>query len=518
VALQASRITNAEAAATEVQAADFGGNIAQVGGGAMNFAAEAEAQRSLNAVTSALQSGRLSNAEAAARFTEMIPSLPEGKLRCSALLNRAHCAVALGEHTSALGDIDAILATRAADFDPSSWHKVWMSRGAIHRKLAQQSGDPSHYTKARADYEHVLGILPEHAEYVAKARRCLDQLDPLQQRSSPGKRRSSTSGPGVGADTFVTGAPGGARSGSSSQDSDGVKRPRLRLRQKSHELLVEARGADAHATEAVCGAIDANFAQRSLAELGRDCAAAGRALFSEGAVQERRGDGATDAAAAPPRLARGDASSPPQSSCRRIFEIKSPLGGPAEVVVLDAAGGAGASAGIGGSGFVAGGGPRNRVGACTCRLRGDCKHVAAALCAVARQAIAPEGMALGAPTCGDGGGAGGAQVVFLPAMPWRELEQIERRLEKRTVDELKHLLRLNCQLVGGTKAELLRRVSDGIANGALPPCPRCGGHLHPEAGGRFSCHKLNRDRESCGYEARGDEIERKPFKGADQLV
>merc|ERR1712066_800076 len=92
-------------------------------------------------------------------------------------------------------------------------------------------------------------------------------------------------------------------------------------------------------------------------------------------------------------------------------------------------------------------------------------------------------------------------------------DTLERKLERRTMEELKHSLRLNNQLLSGTKAELLRRVVDGVLHGALPLCPRCNGHLHPECDSRFRCRKLNRDREPYGYEVGRDEVVRKPYKG-----
>lgn len=50
--------------------------------------------------------------------------------------------------------------------------------------------------------------------------------------------------------------------------------------------------------------------------------------------------------------------------------------------------------------------------------------------------------------------------------------------QSSTVDALKAMLRSNRQPVSGVKAELVRRVSEGVVLGALPPCPQCfGGKL-----------------------------------------
>eukprot|EP00443_Scrippsiella_acuminata_P025922 CAMPEP_0115353464 /NCGR_PEP_ID=MMETSP0270-20121206/98052_1 /TAXON_ID=71861 /ORGANISM="Scrippsiella trochoidea, Strain CCMP3099" /LENGTH=67 /DNA_ID=CAMNT_0002775703 /DNA_START=33 /DNA_END=233 /DNA_ORIENTATION=- len=67
------------------------------------------------------------------------------------------------------------------------------------------------------------------------------------------------------------------------------------------------------------------------------------------------------------------------------------------------------------------------------------------------------------------------------------------------MEELKSLLKLNNMLLAGTKADLLRRVADGVIFGAVPQCPTCRGHLHledaPEGPGAvFRCRKTNRDR------------------------
>jgi len=101
-------------------------------------------------------------------------------------------------------------------------------------------------------------------------------------------------------------------------------------------------------------------------------------------------------------------------------------------------------------------------------------------------------------------------------------DDLERQLRRKTNDELKNYLRLNNQLLSGAKAELARRVADGAIFGALPQCPRCGGHLHPDGDYDLEpvvrCRKLNREREPCGYEASWQELEPRPFIGAEQLT
>merc|ERR1712157_525886 len=99
---------------------------------------------------------------------------------------------------------------------------------------------------------------------------------------------------------------------------------------------------------------------------------------------------------------------------------------------------------------------------------------------------------------------------------------LERKLENRTVDELKSYLRFNNQPIGGTKAELVCRVADGAIFGVLPLCPRCGGSLHQEAMGTpnvlYRCRKLNREHEPCGYVVGEEELVRTPFRGAEHLL
>lgn len=51
----------------------------------------------------------------------------------------------------------------------------------------------------------------------------------------------------------------------------------------------------------------------------------------------------------------------------------------------------------------------------------------------------------------------------------------ERRFGALTIAALKDACRLNGQLVGGTKPELVDRCVDGFCYGTLPRCPDCGG-------------------------------------------
>lgn len=524
--------------------------------------ADAEAHATLNSVTEELQKGRILHADASARFTALISTLPVGKLRCSALLNRAHCLVGMGQYSDALADIDSIISERTPGVDAYRWPKVWMSRGGIHRKLAQAAeaegkSSAELYARARADYERVLAIEPRHEDAISKARRCLEQLDVLERRSSdancgagcnasrtalqsPSRNAGRTSNAaamsplvddvaaGAAATAATTPPPGRSddpqrrssvtpdnmdtRVGLAAQPAAGdgsqepvIKRRRLG-RKSSHDgyPTPEAAGslaANSTAAHPVRQQADADFAQRGLRYLGRECAAAGRALFEDGAVLER--SSATSMAAAE----ANNLPSTPRGQSRRIFEIRSPMGDHVEVVTLDGGGIAGPTGSVDGM----------HLGECSCRLRGHCKHMAAVLCAVEREELRG----------GASGSSGGAAIALArPGDPSARIrrDSLERRLERKTMEELKSLLRANNQLLGGTKGELLRRVADGVIFGALPQCPTCKGHLHPEAltsgdsPGIFRCRKLNRDKEHCGYEVRAEDVLRRPFIGADQLA
>merc|ERR1712232_918632 len=99
-------------------------------------------------------------------------------------------------------------------------------------------------------------------------------------------------------------------------------------------------------------------------------------------------------------------------------------------------------------------------------------------------------------------------------------EALEKRLQARSVDELKMYLRHNNQVATGTKPELARRVADAAVFGALPACPSCGGHLHSHAGldsprAKYLCKRVTRKGRPCGYEACGVDLSRVPFTGVE---
>jgi hypothetical protein len=61
-----------------------------------------------------------------------------------------------------------------------------------------------------------------------------------------------------------------------------------------------------------------------------------------------------------------------------------------------------------------------------------------------------------------------------------EVSSLKQDLKNKTLKQLQSLLRINNQLLSGTKEELVERVFDRMTKGAVPKCPQCKiGHLHP---------------------------------------
>lgn len=451
--------TPEEPAVPEVSAAAASAAASATGGAAADVADETKdsdeaAFAMLNRATAQLQQNRLSHGEAAETFSELLAQLPPGRLRCSALLNRAHCYVGMGKLEAALADIETITQGGPTEdgFDPKQWHKVWMSRGGIRRKLAQLQGSEELYAQSKADYEYVLSIRPLNESYVTKARRCLQQL--AARESERGRSGRDSEG--------------------KAQASPSPKRRRLdasRSRSRSP--------APAPSTAAVEMAPETGrgpklpLGSKALQALPEDAVAAGRRLFWDGAVSSRP-------------------SGAPATSERR-YEVS--VQGVTEVVQLHAT-------------------ESSWSGSCSCRLSSHCKHVAAALCALEQE----EKTELPAEPLPSSGVA-----MQAPAACGFRLEQLARQLERKTNDELKNYLRLNQQLLSGAKVELAQRLAENAIFGALAPCPRCGGHLHPEEpllapNTTYFCKRQLRDREACGYEASGALVERRPFLGAEELL
>eukprot|EP00930_Biecheleria_cincta_P070120 TRINITY_DN57772_c0_g1_i1.p1 TRINITY_DN57772_c0_g1~~TRINITY_DN57772_c0_g1_i1.p1 ORF type:complete len:857 (-),score=126.39 TRINITY_DN57772_c0_g1_i1:478-3048(-) len=513
-----------------------------------------QAQGLLNATTADLQQNRVSHSDAAAIFTQLIQTLPSrSRLRCGALLNRAHCYVGIGKLDAALDDISEIIGqgdSESTVLDVNRWHKVWMSRGGILRKLAQASGDPVLYAKARADYEHVLSIEPPHEEYTNKARRCLQQLDASRfHPASSRPQRTPEILPQVATSRHHPGTPPDKRrrlDGSPSRSASPravVDRSPSPARPPNTVSTSPSRASTQQPSVSPSRALHRSAVQRALEAFGDDCFSAGRALLMEGAViaREPAGTPETAGASSATGLASGSVTTPmgPTSAdgSRRVYEVRTP-GGPSETVTLHM-GTAAAGGSTGSSKHLAVPEPRafasSFIGECSCRLRSHCKHVAAALCALATKDDREESptfanterasQTAGRDACEGSNliAVGAGSGVPFDAAAYRRCDLLVRHLERKTNEELKTYLRLNNQLLSGTKPELAQRVAEGAVFGALPPCPRCGGHMHPEdpaqaPGTRYFCKRQNKDREPCRYEVEGHELDRKPFLGCGQLL
>mmetsp|Transcript_18825 Transcript_18825/g.59197 ORF Transcript_18825/g.59197 Transcript_18825/m.59197 type:complete len:241 (+) Transcript_18825:54-776(+) len=90
---------------------------------------------------------------------------------------------------------------------------------------------------------------------------------------------------------------------------------------------------------------------------------------------------------------------------------------------------------------------------------------------------------------------------------------VVREMEALTAAKLKELLRLNDQVVTGTKAQLVARAADGKAFGALPRCPKCsGGRIRHEAG-VYKCPGYMDDEEFMPCDYQSEAVDRLPWKG-----
>eukprot|EP00743_Colponemidia_sp_Colp-15_P009138 GILK01009970.1.p1 GENE.GILK01009970.1~~GILK01009970.1.p1 ORF type:complete len:1047 (+),score=116.75 GILK01009970.1:38-3142(+) len=100
-------------------------------------------------------------------------------------------------------------------------------------------------------------------------------------------------------------------------------------------------------------------------------------------------------------------------------------------------------------------------------------------------------------------------------------EMYREKLAHFTIPQLKAMLKLNDQVLGGTKDVLLDRVVDGMVNGALPRCPSCRlGHLrYNKLDEVYTCPGYHEGPEAgvkCGFTAK--DIERNPWKGMSHII
>lgn len=96
------------------------------------------------------------------------------------------------------------------------------------------------------------------------------------------------------------------------------------------------------------------------------------------------------------------------------------------------------------------------------------------------------------------------------------VEEKKVALTKLSVAQLKNLLRLNNQLIGGNKPDLVDRVAYGQVHGALPKCQKCyGGSLHwDKARVQFFCKGFMDDDtfKYCSKRWEPEEVEHLPWR------
>lgn len=88
-----------------------------------------------------------------------------------------------------------------------------------------------------------------------------------------------------------------------------------------------------------------------------------------------------------------------------------------------------------------------------------------------------------------------------------EEEAAYERFRQLKIPQLKELLRHNCQLVGGTKGELVDRCVDRVTRGNMPRCPECGGGVLKYGKGGYFCPGFYDDDHfaHCNFKALGVE-------------
>ena len=97
------------------------------------------------------------------------------------------------------------------------------------------------------------------------------------------------------------------------------------------------------------------------------------------------------------------------------------------------------------------------------------------------------------------------------ATPAAASAPLAAHLAKKTIADLKAMLRKNDQLVTGTRPELVERVVDRVTHGNLPRCPQCFlGRLRLNRDGSMTCPGGYDDDEykECGFTAPAGAVER----------
>jgi len=98
--------------------------------------------------------------------------------------------------------------------------------------------------------------------------------------------------------------------------------------------------------------------------------------------------------------------------------------------------------------------------------------------------------------------------------------ELAKSLGNLTAPKLKDILRTNSQKITGNKDELLLRIGEGMANGALPKCPKCGGgYLNLSEDFETAACKGFMDDDTfvrCSYSIAASEVKRDPWQSVEE--
>jgi len=87
-------------------------------------------------------------------------------------------------------------------------------------------------------------------------------------------------------------------------------------------------------------------------------------------------------------------------------------------------------------------------------------------------------------------------------------------ISHNSVATLKDLLKMNDQSSSGSKQDLLEKVADGMLNGALPRCPKCGGGRLKVLGNMYICPGFMEDDEFKDCDFTSMDIKRTAWKAS----
>jgi len=100
----------------------------------------------------------------------------------------------------------------------------------------------------------------------------------------------------------------------------------------------------------------------------------------------------------------------------------------------------------------------------------------------------------------------------LSAKDKKKLDNAKNIARAMTVNELKGILKANDQSSTGNKSELVERVADGVAFGAMPRCSKCSGGRLKIIGGYYVCPGYMEDDVFLSCDFTSTKIERREWK------